>query len=175
VFEQNPSMPAKPQVSSQHMLTIQSHPSTDRNSITTFVDKTPLMPARTQNVCHLVLTMSARTENVSQLELTKPNPHMPTITKNKAQHVLAKHYHASTGTKSIATCGDQTHSIQERSEKVSQHALTKLMPCHRAQKMHINMCWPDPTHISENTKCYQQALTKPLSFQRATEMHITLC
>jgi hypothetical protein len=32
--------------------------------------------------------------------------HMPTITQNKSQNVLTKHYHACTGTKSVATCVD---------------------------------------------------------------------
>ena len=146
------------------------------------------MPASTQNAPQNV--MNKIPQSHACIDLNHP---MPARTQNASQHVLSipliclrwhkmnlnicwpNLSHANEDTKRMSPSFDQAHPMSARSQYVSKHSLNKPLPCHRARKMHINMCWQNPTHISENTKYYQQALTILLSCQRAMEMHINLC
>ena len=58
---------------------------------------------------------------------------MPSITQKVSQHVLTKHYHISTGTKSNVTCDEQTYQGEH--------------------KMFLNISWPNPSHASEDIRC----------------------
>jgi len=60
--------------------------------------------------------------------------------------------HANEDTKCIATCVDKTPPLPVRKTNLSQHVLTKPIPWQRGCKMHPNMCWPNPSHTSEDTK-----------------------
>jgi hypothetical protein len=95
--------------------------------------------------------------------------------------------------KCILTYVDQTQLLPERSQKVSEHALIKPLQCHQAHKMHINLCWPIPTHVSENTKkpinlggpnlthtsenikCYSTFLATHLPYYGGHNMHLNMC
>ena len=106
--------------------------------------------------------MPGRTKNASQ------TPHMPTMTQNVFQYMLTIQSHASTDKISMATFVDKTPPIPARTQNVchlvltilshvsrTANALTKPLHYNRAHKMHINVCWSNPTHISEDTKFYQ--------------------
>ena len=96
------------------------HKSEETKCITTWVEETHPMPARTQNISQLVL--------------------------NKA-------IHASNESKWISNCVDQTHPMPARIQNESEHVLTESLPCLRWYKMHFNMCRPNSSHASEDTKC----------------------
>ena len=145
------------------------------------------------NMCSPTPPMPARTYNTSQLVVTKPPP-MPARTQD-ASHVLTlviqcqqghKMFlslcwpnlsHASEYTKCISRREWQTHPMPARTHIVSQHVLTKTIPCQRGQKNHRNMCWANPSHSSEDKKCisprFDKAHPMPARTQNVTEIVLT--
>jgi hypothetical protein len=113
-----------------------SHASEDVKSISTCVDETPPIPARTPNASQLVLikTLPCQWGLKMYLNICWPNPS-----------------HASEDRKCNSTCVEQTPTMAARTQSVSQHVLTKSLP-QNGHKMHLNLCWPNTTHASENTK-----------------------
>ena len=107
--------------------------------------------------------------------------------------------HASKDTKGVSTCVDHTHHITGKKQYVSQLVLTKPFPCQLGHKIPLNICWPNPSQASEDTKCistcvnqtsptsqhfpqhvclkihYQHVLTKRIRCQRAHIMHLKIC
>ena len=61
--------------------------------------------------------------------------------------------HACEYQKCIPTSDVQTHLMPVRTEKLSQNVLSKQIPCQRGHKIYLNMCRPNPSNASENTKC----------------------
>ena len=115
-----------------------------------------------------------------------------TITQNKTQHVLTKHYHASTGTKSIATCVttpnltseatkcistcvDQNLLMSERTIKVFQLVLTKPTACQLGQQF-ISTCVDQTQPMPARTQNASQiVLTKKIPWQRGHKMYHNSC
>ena len=80
-----------------------------------------------------------------------------------------------------------------RTQNVSEHAFTKSTLCQRGHKMHLNMCWPKPTHASKDIKCIstcfdqnspksartqnlsEYVLTKSIPCQRWLKMYLNMC
>ena len=60
---------------------------------------------------------------------------------------------ANEDTKCIWTCIEQTNSISARTQNVSQHVLTKQIPCQRGRKMNLNMSWSNPSHTNQAKQC----------------------
>ena len=102
-------------------------------------------------------------------------------------------FHATWDTKYISTCVDQTYLMRARTRNVSQHVLTKRLPCQRRHKMYLLMYWPYPNYASEDTKCIstyvdytrpmqtrtqidsQLVLTKPIPCQLGHKIYLNLC
>ena len=106
------------------------HASKNRKSISTSVEQTP--------------PMSARTQNLFQHRWTKP---IQCQRRLKMPLIMCCSYplHASQDTKCISTSVEQTTTKAARTENASQHVLTKPIQCPRGHKMHLNLCWPIPT------------------------------
>ena len=192
----------------QHVLTIEV-----AKRITTWVHKTPPMLAMKQNVSQLALTklndVNEDTEYFSACdEQTQP---MPAMTQNVPQNVLTKllpfqgrhemHHNiwwtnlsqSWDDTKCISTCVDQMRPMPARKQNVSQKVLTKPVPCLQGREIYLNMCWQNPSHSSEETKCIsrcdvqtppslgmtqnpsQHVLTKQNPCQRGRIMHLNMC
>ena len=93
-------------------------------------------------------------------------------------------------TKCIQTCVVQSHLMSARTQNVSQHVLTELIPCQRGHKINFNMSWANPNHASTDTKCIltwidqtqpmtaktpnasQHVLPKPLPCQRRHKIYL---
>ena len=78
---------------------------------------------------------------------------MPAITQNPYQHVFQIPPHAT------------------ETQNAYKHALTKPLPCQRAHKKHLNMCWRNPTHASEETKCISTCVDQSPTCDDQTEWH----
>ena len=110
-----------------------SHPSNNTKCISNRVDQNSSLSAMTQNAITCVdqtPPMPARSENMEKL-----NPS-----------------HASNDTKCISTCVDKTHTMPTSTQNVSQNELTNLNPTQRGHKIHLNLCCPNPSHDTKNTK-----------------------
>jgi len=66
--------------------------------------------------------------------------------------------HASVYPKYISTHVDQAPPISARTLNVPQLVLNKPKQCQREHKMHLNMCWPNPSHTSEDTRCISKLI-----------------
>ena len=154
-------MPAKTHNASQHVLTKPIpcqgghkmylnmrlpnpyYASEDTKFISTYVDQTHPMPARTQNVSQHVLSKPFPWQRWQKMHLNMcwPKPPMPS---------------------QVSKYVSNANEIQN----VSQHVLSKPIPCQRRKKMCLNLCWPDtmrqnvfqhvstnPSHAREDTKC----------------------
>ena len=150
--------------------------------ISTYVDQTPPMPGRTQDASQLVdqtHPMPARTQNVCQPVLIKPilckginKIHLNICWPNPScASMIIKCILTLVEEKCISTCVDQTHPMPSRTQNASQLVPSKSNPCQRLHKMHLNMCWPNPSHASEETKwisiCDNQTNPRPASTQNA--------
>ena len=47
--------------------------------------------------------------------------------------------------------------------------------CQHEHEMRLNMCWPNKSHASDDTKCIEHVLTQPLKCQRGHKIHLTMC
>ena len=137
----------------------------------TCLDQTPHMLGRTQNISQRVLNK----QNISQqrhkmhLNICWPNPSHASGAQNASQHktkpitCLRRHHMLLPSiqysyvdktqpmpakTKCTSTRYEQTNHMQARSQKVSQHVLSKTIPCQRGQKMLLNMCPQNSSHAS---------------------------
>ena len=211
--DQTHPMPARTQNASQHVLTKPlpwerghkmylnlswpnpSYASEDTKCISTCVDQTLPMSARTQNVSQLVLTkhFSCQQRNKMYLNFWWPNPSLAARTQNSTQHVLTKPLPCERGhkmylnlswpnpsyaredTKCISTCVDQTLPMSARTQNVSQLVLTKHFSCQQRNKTYLNFCWPNSSLAARTQNATQYVFTKPLPFQRGHKMHLNLC
>ena len=191
-----------------------SHASKETKCISTCADQTPPMPAKKQNLSQYKFKINpflanedtncistyvdhihptkARTPNVSQLVFIKP------ISLQRGQKLYfnmswSNPSHASEDTKCISTCIDKTPPMPARTQYLSQHVLAKPFPRQRGHNMHFNMCWPNASHVSEDTKwistCVGQmppmsartqnapehVLTKPIPSQLGINIHLNMC
>ena len=166
-----------------------SHASEDTKCISTCVDQTPPLVARTQSASQHMLTefspcqrgqkmnlamwwpnLSHASEDKKCISLYLTNPiqasevtkcistsieQNPSYQRGQKMHLYMcwpNPSHASEDTKCIATCVDKTPPLPVRKTNLSQHVLTKPIPWQRECKMHPNMCWPNPSHTSKDTK-----------------------
>ena len=123
-------------------LPIHSHVSEYTIYISTYVDHTHSMQARKQYVSQLVLNKLLLTLRIDKIYLTLCCPNTSRSSKD---------------TKHISTCTDQNLPCQQWDEmylnmlrpylshasnakNVSQHVMTKPIPCQRGYKMHLYMC-----------------------------------
>ena len=112
--------------------------------------------------------MTVSTQNLSQLVLTQPTPcyrelkmHINMYWTNlyhasedsESQHVKDKPISCQRRQKSTSTNFDLTHHPPTITLKVYQLMLTKANPRKREHKMHLNVCWPNPSHAREDTRC----------------------
>ena len=163
---------------------VSQHAREVRKCISTYVDQTYPMSARTQNVSNIcwpnpssehtkcistyvdqTSLMLAWTLNASQHVLNKPRPCQP---KHKMYLNLCWSVpsHAYKEIKCKSTYVDQTYPMQERTQYVSQLVLTKHLPCQWGHKMFLNLCWPNPSHAARTQNLFQHVLTKPQPCQR---------
>ena len=56
----------------------------------------------------------------------------------------------------------------------SQHVLTNI-PCQRGHIMYLNLCWPKPTHYTEDRKWIGISVDVSFPCQRAHEMILKMC
>ena len=129
------------------------HASEDTKYISTCVHQTPEMPwissciSRCVNLTHL---MPMRTPNTSQHVLIKP---LPCQREHKTYRNMCcpNTFLANVDTKFISICVDHPHHIPAGKQNVCQHVLAKPLQRQGRQKMHLNICWPNPYHASEDT------------------------
>ena len=149
------------------------HPTEDTKCISTCIDQTPPMPARTQNTSQHVLTKPSHDR-----EDTKCRP---------------KTSHASEDTKFTSTLCRHNPSQAGEDKNASQLVLTKSLPWQRGHKMYLDLCWPKPSHACEHTICistcvdqipfipartqnvFQRVLTKLIQCKRGLKMYLILC
>ena len=232
-IEQIPPITARTQNESQHVLnkaiTCQvehkkhlnkfwfdlSHATENTKCISSFVYQTHLMPLRTKNVSEHVLKKSIPCQRGHKICLNLCGPNLSLAwedteyistcvdqtnlttarTQNVSQVVLTKHHscqpgpkmhlnlcwpdasHASEDPKCISTCVDQTPPMTARTQNASQHVLTKRLPCQRGNKTYLNMCWPNLSNDSEDTKyissCVDQTPLMPARSQNVSQHLLT--
>ena len=74
---------------------------------------------------------------------------MPARAQNASQHVLTK----------LLTCprrinmGLPKYPMPVRIENASQHVLTKPLQCQQGHKNVFYICWPNRSHVNEDSKC----------------------
>jgi hypothetical protein len=169
IYQSSP-MPARTKNRSQHVMTKPitchrehkmhlnmrwpklSHVSEGKKIISTRVDLTHPLPARTQNA--------------SQHELTKQ------ITSQQGHKIygnmcLPNSSHDRKDSK-YSTCVDQTPLKPASSENAAQHVLTNSVPSQRWHKMYLNLCWTNTSHACENIKCILTYFNKTPHMQART-------
>ena len=119
--------------------------------------------------------MPASTQNAYKLVLNKPLPYQRgyKMYLNMCWPIPLKD---SKDTKCISTCVKNTPPIPARTQNASHYVLTKMIHCQQVHKMHVNTCWPNPTHASENTSiltCVVQTPPMPASTQDASQQALT--
>ena len=95
--------------------------------------------------------MPASPQSASVYELNK----IPQCQRGQKLHLnmhWPKPSHASEDKKCISKCVGKNQPMPARTENASQHVLTKCLPYQRRHKMHLSLCWPNPSHASEYTK-----------------------
>ena len=65
--------------------------------------------------------------------------------------------------------------MQGRSENVSQHVLSKPIPCQRGHKMYLNLCGQTPPMPARTQNVSQTVLRKRLSFQQERKRRLNFC
>ena len=104
-------------------------------------------------------------------------PPMPARTQNVSQHVLTKPFYAREETNCISRCIDQAYHMRARTQNISHLALSKHIPFQRWHKVDLNMCWPNPSHASEDRKCIstsvEQTSPMPANTQNASQHELT--
>ena len=126
-----------------------SHPIEDIICISTCVDKNHPMSPKTLNTSQHVLTKSHPLQREHKMNFN--------MCRTKLSHArLNTNFwpdpsHASENTKCIPSFVDQTHPMPARTQNVSQHVLTKPLPCQWGHEMYLNLCWPNLSHASEDT------------------------
>jgi hypothetical protein len=100
--------------------------------------------------------ISGSTENVSQLVLTKPS-------------------HASADWKFITPCVDQILPMPATTHNISELALNKPLPYQGEHKIYFNLCWQNPSHAMEDTKCNLICVAKALTCLPGHTKYIPTC
>ena len=129
-----------------------SHASEETKCISTFVERTPSSPKRTQNVSNKCWPNSS---------------------------------HASEDTKCVSTCVDKSplkvmrtrnvsklvfKPLQLGTQNISQHVLTKPVPCQREHKMHLILHIKPIPSTANTQNVSQNLMTKPLFCQQVDKM-----
>ena len=165
------------------------------------------MLARTPNVFRLVLTkpLYCQHEHEMYFDSCWPNPSIgnmntkcvstcvdPCQRGHKIDLTMCcpNPSHAWEDTKCPSTCGDETCNKPARIQIKSLFEVTNTVPCQQEHKMHLNLCWPNLSHASEDiSTCFDQTplmaatrqnipqlvLTKPRTCQRGHHMHLNMC
>ena len=154
-----------------------SYASEDLKYITTCVGQTPSIPERTQNISWLVLTKTLPCQQEHKMNLNMCWP-IPTL--------------ATDDTKYNSSCDYQITPMSAKTQNVSRFILTKFLPCHQWHKIYLNVCWPNSSHASEDTKCistcvhqspempvrtqhvFQDVLTKPIPCQSGHKIYLNM-
>ena len=96
-------------------------------------------------------------------------PPMWARTQNESQNLLTKPTYTSLYTKCFSTCVNHTHAVQL--------VLTKAITWLWVHKIYLNLCWPNPFHAIENSKCIstciEQTSTMPAKTQNSPQTHQT--
>ena len=160
------------------------------------------MPARAKKcISTLTKLIQCQTDkHVSQLVFTKPIPcrlaqnmyHNLCWPNPYLRHKIYLNiwFHASEDKNCTSTCVYQTHSKPARikqylnlccsnlsgpanTQNVSHLVLIEPLTCQRRHKMHLNMCWPNPSHGSEEKEyistCDYQTVPMTASTQNECE------
>jgi hypothetical protein len=150
-------IPARTLNASQHVLLYPSLDCEETKCISTCIDQTSLMPVRTQK-CNSTRVDQTRAKpariHKMHLNMWWPNPSYGSdVTKYiSACNDRTSHMPSRTD-KCISTCVDPTPLMKARTKNVPNLALTKPLACQLKNKMHLNMCSPNLSHASEDTKC----------------------
>ena len=146
------------------------HASEDIKCISTCVDQTLLIPARTQNLFQHVLPKPIECQRGLNMYINKC------------------WCHASEDLICTSKCVDQTHPIPAKTQNVSQNMyrpnssnaseIAECLTCHRRHKMFLNMCWPNTSHSREYRKwistCVYQTPHITAKTQNASQHGLTL-
>jgi len=127
--------------------------------ISTCYKRTNPMPSRTQNIYQPILSDTGEAQNVfhymvtqqilHKINLNKCWTHPFHVSKVKVDLKMCWTIHSLASDKTQITCIDQTHPLPSRTEIRSQLLLTKPLSCKQGQKMHLNLCWLNPSHACE--------------------------
>ena len=151
-----------------------SHSCEETKCTSKWVDQTHPMPAMTENVSQPMLTKSLPCLRGPKMlfNICWPNPsHHSENTKYISTWVWPNFSHTIDDRKCISTCVDQTHPMPARTKNVSQHVFKKFLPCQRGHKMHLNMCWQNTSHDSEDSKCISTCADQDLPCLRGHKMY----
>ena len=114
-------------------------PATTTKSISACVDQTHTMPARSHYASQHVLTKHyhapCQQAHNMHINLCSLNP-----------------THASELSKCISTWVEKNPSMPARPQVAFQHALTKTIPVHRGHKIHLFMWWAKSSCTNDHTK-----------------------
>ena len=105
--------------------------------------------------------MAAKTQNVSQQVLPKPL-HCQRGHKMHLNMCWPKPFQASKDTKYILTSVKHlSYGMPAKTRNLPQPVLTKPLSCQRGNKMYLKMYWPHPFHASEDKKCFSTCGQNP--------------
>ena len=167
----------------------------DTKCISTFVDQTPPIPSRTQNLSQHVLTkpILCQQEHKIYLKMRWQNkshcsedikyisigvwqtPPMPAMIQNVSQNILINPILYQRGHKIYLNMSGTNPYHGSKNSKCIQHVLTKPLPCQRGHKIYLNMFWITPPVPAGTPIGSQQVLSKPIPCQRGLKMHLTQC
>ena len=161
------------------------HAREDTKLTSTSVYQTPIMLARTQQQGHLNICQG---EQKMHLNLCWPKPfHACGDTKWISTSADQDPSNIREDTKSISSCVVQTHPVPVNTRNASQYMMNEPIPwqrgylnkcwpnipCLSGQNIHLNMCWRNPSHASEDTKCtltyVNHTHSMPLSKQNVSQ------
>jgi hypothetical protein len=119
----------------------------DTKYISACGDQTQPISVGTLNVSQKVLTKQLPFQGRNEMHLKWPNLSQPWD-----------------DIKCISACVDQMQLMPAWMQNISQKVLTKPVPCQRGREIYLDMCWQNPSHSSEETKCISTCVnqTKPM-------------
>ena len=174
-----------------------SYENENTKCIPTCVDQTHPNTAKTQNASHQTSPMTVRTQTGCQHMLTK---HVPCMRGHKNLKISWPNiFHDSKDTKCISTCVEHIPAIPTNTQRImtartqnsTQHILTKTIPSKRTHKSfssplhtshdseHTKLSQikliKNPSHNSEDTKCFRTCLDQSPPMPARTQNEPQLC
>jgi hypothetical protein len=147
------------------------HDPEDIKSISTCVDETYPMPARTQNASQNVMTKSMPCKRAHQIYITTCVKVTSCQQGHKIYLNLCSTYisHAWEDTKYISTCVEQTPPMPARNQNVTQDVFTKPLPLSQLVWTIISHAWEDIKYISTCVEETYQMRSNPSHVSKDTK------